>query len=292
MQGVAGLYYLDATAAGAFDTPSAPSRSPLRPRARSKTESYAAFADVSFDLTDALSASLGARWTHDERQGTVYRQNFTGLGSPLFGVTTGGAGPGALRLHEREDLRGVHAARQPELRVQRRPHRLRRVLGGLQVRRLRHARRRRADAGHGQRLRPGVRRLLRAGAQGQCLRRPAELQRRGLLRRLHRPADHPPGADGHRRGRELRRQRRQLDDPGRGARGRDRLHRAADCDLWHRLRRRRVRRVPLGHGRVRRPGADRPVGHRRVPEHARVERQPDAVVPARARERQRLSPAP
>jgi iron complex outermembrane receptor protein len=89
VQGVAGLYYLDATAAGAFDTPVGALVFTIATSGEVKTESYAAFADVSFDLTDALSASLGVRWTHDERQGTVYRQNFTGLGSPLFGVTTG-----------------------------------------------------------------------------------------------------------------------------------------------------------------------------------------------------------
>ena len=89
VQGVAGLYYLDATAAGAFDTPVGALAFTIATSGEVKTESYAAFADVSFDLTDALSASLGVRWTHDERQGTVYRQNFTGLGSPLFGVHAG-----------------------------------------------------------------------------------------------------------------------------------------------------------------------------------------------------------
>ena len=89
VQGVAGFYYLDATASGAFDTPVGALAFTIATSGEVQTESYAAFADVSFDLTDAWSASLGARWTHDEREGTVYRQNFTGLGSPLFGDTTG-----------------------------------------------------------------------------------------------------------------------------------------------------------------------------------------------------------
>jgi len=66
-------------------------------RGQVDTESLAAFADVSFDLTDTLSASVGARWTRDEKEGTVYRQNFTGLRSPLFGNAA--AVPGLLRTN-------------------------------------------------------------------------------------------------------------------------------------------------------------------------------------------------
>ena len=91
IQGVAGLYYLDATASGEFDTivggyalffgfPLT-----IGSSGQADTKSVAAFADVSFDLTDAWSASVGGRWTRDEREGTVYRQNFIGLYSPLFG---------------------------------------------------------------------------------------------------------------------------------------------------------------------------------------------------------------
>ena len=95
VQGVAGLYYLDATASGAFDTIVGLLNLSIATAGEVKTESYAAFADVSFDITDALSASLGGRWTRDEREGTVYRQNFTGLGTPLFGNDA--AVPGLVR---------------------------------------------------------------------------------------------------------------------------------------------------------------------------------------------------
>jgi iron complex outermembrane receptor protein len=94
-QGVAGLYYLDGTASGAFDTIVGLLNLTIATAGEVKTKSYAAFADVSFDITEALSASVGARWTRDEREGTVYRQNFTGIRSPLFGNPN--AVPGLLR---------------------------------------------------------------------------------------------------------------------------------------------------------------------------------------------------
>ena len=95
VQGVAGLYYLDGSAAGAFDTILGAANLTIATAGEVTTESYAAFADASYDITDAFSVSAGGRWTHDKRQGTVYRQNFTGLRSPLFGNPA--AVPGLLR---------------------------------------------------------------------------------------------------------------------------------------------------------------------------------------------------
>ncbi len=96
VQGVAGVYYLDATAEGAFDT--VITGLTIATQGQVETESLAAFADVSFDITDALALSVGARWTRDEKTGTVYRQNFTqnflGERSPFFG---GNPIPGLLR---------------------------------------------------------------------------------------------------------------------------------------------------------------------------------------------------
>lgn len=88
IQGVAGLFYLDASAEGAFDTVLGGANLTIYTAGQVDTESLAAFADVSFDITDTLSASVGARWTRDERAGRVYRQNFTqnvaGSWSPFF----------------------------------------------------------------------------------------------------------------------------------------------------------------------------------------------------------------
>lgn len=95
ISGVAGVYYLDATASGAFDTILGAAALTIATSGQVVTESIAAYADVSFQATDQLSLSVGGRFTRDERQGTVYRQNFTGLRSPLFGNAA--AVPGLLR---------------------------------------------------------------------------------------------------------------------------------------------------------------------------------------------------
>ncbi|TAJ70763.1 MAG: TonB-dependent receptor [Phenylobacterium sp.] len=95
LQGVFGLYYLNATAAGAFDTVVGQANLSIATAGHVDTKSYSAFADVSYDLTDQLSISVGGRYTHDKKTGQVYRQNFTGLKTPLFGNPT--AIPGLVR---------------------------------------------------------------------------------------------------------------------------------------------------------------------------------------------------
>lgn len=98
VQGVAGVYYLDSTAEGAFDTVLG-FAGPLTifTQGRVDTESLAAFADLSFDITDTLAISVGARWTRDEKTGRVYRQNFSGIRSPFFGNSL--AVPGLVRTN-------------------------------------------------------------------------------------------------------------------------------------------------------------------------------------------------
>ncbi len=97
VQGVAGLYYLDATAEGAFDTVLGGLNLTIFTQGSVDTESIAAFADVSFDLTESLALSVGGRWTRDEKTGQVYRQNFTGIRSPFFGNAA--AVPGLVRTN-------------------------------------------------------------------------------------------------------------------------------------------------------------------------------------------------
>ncbi len=92
LNGVFGLYYLDAEASGAFDTIVGIANLTIATSGKVDTESFAAYGDFSFDITDALSVSVGGRYTEDSRTGKVYRQNFTGLGSPLFGNTAAIAG--------------------------------------------------------------------------------------------------------------------------------------------------------------------------------------------------------
>ncbi len=78
IQGVAGLFYLDATAEGAFDTILGNAGIVIGTAGEVETQSLAAFADVNWDITDRLHLSLGARWTDDEKTGTVYRANYLG----------------------------------------------------------------------------------------------------------------------------------------------------------------------------------------------------------------------
>ncbi|MDP1988189.1 TonB-dependent receptor, partial [Phenylobacterium sp.] len=89
------LFYLNATAAGAFDTVLSQAALTIATAGHVDTESWSAFADVSFDLTEALTLSVGGRYTRDEKTGVVYRQNFTGIRSPLFGNPL--ATPGLVR---------------------------------------------------------------------------------------------------------------------------------------------------------------------------------------------------
>ncbi|KRB83104.1 TonB-dependent receptor [Sphingomonas sp. Root710] len=88
VQGVIGLYYLNGSASGAFDTVIGnfpPIGLTTLTSGDVDTKSYAAFADVSVKLSDQFSVSLGGRYTSDKREGTVYRADYLGLRSPLFG---------------------------------------------------------------------------------------------------------------------------------------------------------------------------------------------------------------
>lgn len=84
-QGVAGLYYMDGHAEGAFDTIVGLANLTTLTSGQVDTKSYAAFADFTYDITPEFKISLGGRYTVDEKEGTVYRVNYAGLTSPLFG---------------------------------------------------------------------------------------------------------------------------------------------------------------------------------------------------------------
>jgi iron complex outermembrane receptor protein len=83
--GVAGLFFLDATASGAFDTVVGLANLTTLTSGSVDTKSWSAFGDFSYDFTDQLSASVGGRFTHDEKTGTVFRQRYLGIRSPHFG---------------------------------------------------------------------------------------------------------------------------------------------------------------------------------------------------------------
>ncbi len=85
LSGVFGVYYLDASASGAFDTVVGLVNLTTLTAGSVDTESWSVFGDLTFDFTDRLSASVGGRWTSDEKTGTVFRQQYLGIRSPEFG---------------------------------------------------------------------------------------------------------------------------------------------------------------------------------------------------------------
>lgn len=86
--GVAGIYYLDSTAAGVFDTIAGNLGVAIAAAGSVDTTSWSVFGDFSYDLTDRLEISVGGRWTQDDKTGDVYRAFFLGAErSPLTGGT-------------------------------------------------------------------------------------------------------------------------------------------------------------------------------------------------------------
>ena len=82
-----GLYYLDASADTQFDVRLFTTFAGFTAftEANVDTETYAVFADVTYDLSEQFSLSLGGRYTWDERSAQILRQNYLGGGSPVFG---------------------------------------------------------------------------------------------------------------------------------------------------------------------------------------------------------------
>lgn len=101
VQGVLGVYYLDAKAAGAFDTVVGLLNTTTLTSGSVRTKSYAAFGDMSIDVTDQFKVSAGLRYTKDDKRGTVFRRNYTGIRSPRFGNAA--AIPGLIRTDYTND---------------------------------------------------------------------------------------------------------------------------------------------------------------------------------------------
>ena len=82
-----GGYFLDASAKTPFDVRLFTTFAGFSAftNASVNTETFAVFGDATYDLTEQLSVSLGARYTWDEREASILRQNFLGGGSTLFG---------------------------------------------------------------------------------------------------------------------------------------------------------------------------------------------------------------
>ncbi|MGX4643620.1 TonB-dependent receptor [Massilia sp. SYSU DXS3249] len=101
IQGVAGVYYIDAQAFNKFDTILAGAvPTSTFTSGDIGTKAWAAYIDGSYNFTDAFSLSLGGRYTVDKRTASIYRQIFLGAnGTPEMG------NPGAIPFRTDTDLR-------------------------------------------------------------------------------------------------------------------------------------------------------------------------------------------
>ena len=163
LQGVFGVYYLNASASDEFDVrlyTTRRLRSPYRPSASNdptvlgalpgltaatagdvKTKTWAIFGDLTYDFTPQWSASVGGRWTTDNRHAHVLRQTYILGGQPALGGSSGfGVGiPIAddVEFHRRADGQCVHTARLGQLQADPEPQHLPELFAGLQRRRIR-----------------------------------------------------------------------------------------------------------------------------------------------------------
>lgn len=94
LNGILGYYYLDANAFNEFDVVLAQLGDAIGvPGLNANTfgdvdtETWSLFADFTYDISDAVSVSVGARYTSDERTSRVLRRTFAGGISPAFGGT-------------------------------------------------------------------------------------------------------------------------------------------------------------------------------------------------------------
>ncbi|MCC2956318.1 TonB-dependent receptor [Massilia sp. IC2-477] len=108
LQGVAGVYYIDANAFNKFDTilgGAVPTSTYTMGDV--DTKAWAIYADGSYNVTDAFSVSLGGRYTVDKREAEVLRQIYLGAnGSPGLGNA------GAVLFRTDTDLRGGQLKRE------------------------------------------------------------------------------------------------------------------------------------------------------------------------------------
>ena len=87
LKGLFGFYYLGAKADTLFDVRLYTTLAGLTAftQANVSTDTWAAFGDFTYDLTEQFSLSVGGRYTWDKRKANILRQNYLGGGSPVFG---------------------------------------------------------------------------------------------------------------------------------------------------------------------------------------------------------------
>ncbi|TNE62092.1 MAG: TonB-dependent receptor [Alphaproteobacteria bacterium] len=83
--GVAGFYYLDASASNDFDVVLGQLGVTAYTGGTVDTKAWSAFADITYDMNDNLSLSVGGRYTNDKRSADIFRGTYLGKGSPFLG---------------------------------------------------------------------------------------------------------------------------------------------------------------------------------------------------------------
>jgi iron complex outermembrane receptor protein len=100
VQGVAGVFWMKANAFNEFDVLyNAAGGLSLYTLDDIDSKTWAAFADVSYNVTDTFNVNVGGRYTDDERRARIYKRTYLGLGgSPTLG------NPAAIGLAANTDL--------------------------------------------------------------------------------------------------------------------------------------------------------------------------------------------
>ena len=86
LQGVAGVFFMKTNAFNEFDVLYNALGVSLLNRDDIDTRTWAAFADLSYSLTDTFNVTVGGRYTNDERRAAIFKATYLGLtGSPNLG---------------------------------------------------------------------------------------------------------------------------------------------------------------------------------------------------------------
>jgi iron complex outermembrane receptor protein len=84
LSGVAGIYYLDGNADGAFDVILSSLGLSIYQGGAQEKENFSIYGDFTYELNDKWSVSLGGRYTEDKTTADVLREAWLGLGTGSF----------------------------------------------------------------------------------------------------------------------------------------------------------------------------------------------------------------
>lgn len=105
LNGVAGVYYLDGEASGAFDVVLGGLGVSAYQAGLQEKTNFSIFGDFSYDLTDQWSVTVGGRYTEDETTADVLNELWLGLGTGSFDPTN----MTSVLLATRTDLRNLNS---------------------------------------------------------------------------------------------------------------------------------------------------------------------------------------